>query len=497
MEVKDLKPAIVWQIFDQITKVPRPSGKLEKIREWLVNFAKEHNLEYKVDSTGNVAMFRPAAPGFENVPTTILQGHMDMVAEKGAGSKHNFETDPIETIVDGEWVRANNTTLGADDGMGLAIALAALTDPDLKCGRLEALATVDEETGLTGASEIKADMLDGKYLLNLDSEDDGIITIGCAGGVVTVAKFDLDMDMAPRDRQGALDLKGKPYNYFKIVIEKLHGGHSGTDINVGYACSTRLIARLLWRIGQEMEYALASIDAGNLHNALAHAATAIVGVKDADKEKFAVVLNQFKADVENEYKHTEKNMEITCESTYAPERVIDDKLVKRLVAAVFAAPHGVASMSLEVEGLVETSTNLASVKMHEDYIQIEQFSRSDVDSRKDEIAGRIEALYRLAGAKEVVSEGSYRGWAPNAESHLLKMSVEQWEGLYGVKPKVEAIHAGLECGLFLNANPDLDMISYGPTLKDVHSPVECCHIPAVQKGWDFTVAMLNTIAKEG
>ncbi len=486
MEVKDLKPARVWKIFDAITKVPRPSGNLDKIREWLVGFAKEHNLEYKVDETGNVAMFRPAAPGFENAKGVVLQGHMDMVAEKLPTSNHNFLTDPIETrIVDGEWVFANGTTLGADDGLGLAIALAALTDPDIKCGALEALATVDEETGLTGATNIKADMLQGDYLLNLDSEDDGVITIGCAGGVVTPVLFDYKPEAAPAD-----------LTYFCIKLGKLMGGHSGSDIDKGLASATKQMARILYMLGKKINYRLASVNAGNLHNAIARDAEAVVGVKPADKEALITVVNTLAADIKDEYKRSEPHIELTVESVDAPATVIDESTAKRLVAACFAAQHGVYHMSQEVEGLVETSTNFASVKTGADTIYIEFFSRSSTESSKEELALQIEALFTLAGAKEVKYEGSYQGWAPNTDSRLLKLAVAQWEHLYGVEPKVEAIHAGLECGLFLKVAPHMEMISYGPTLKDVHSPRECCHIPAVQKGWDFTVALLKAIAAD-
>lgn len=485
MTIKDLKPQNVWSIFEQITKVPRPSGHLDKIREWLVNFAKENNLEYKVDNVGNVAIFRPAAPGFENAKGVVLQGHMDMVAEKAATSNHNFLTDPIETIVDGEWLKANNTTLGADDGIGVAMALAVLTDKDLKCGPLEALVTVDEETGLTGALGMTKEMLQGSYLLNLDSEDDGIITMGCAGGVVSCITLDYTPQEVPAD-----------LTYFEIKIGKLHGGHSGSDIHLGYACATKQIARLLYRLGKEIDFELASINAGNLHNAIAHEGTAVVGVKAADKEKLAVIVNQFKADVEGEYKNIEKEIEITCHSTDKPAQIIDKDTATRVIEALFAAPHGVSAMCHDIDDLVQTSTNLACVKTLADKkeIYIEQFTRSSIESQKFELAHQIEATYKLAGAREVREEGSYQGWEPNLDNHILKVAVESWEKLYGVKPIVNAIHAGLECGLFMKVRPDMDMISYGPTLQNVHSPKERCHIPAVQKAWDFTIDILKQVA---
>ncbi len=486
MTVKELKPTIVWSIFDQITQVPRPSGRLDKIREWLVNFAKEHNFEYKVDAVGNVAMFRPAAPGYENAKKIVLQGHMDMVAEKMPSSNHDFDNDPIETRIEDDWVYANDTTLGADDGIGLAMALAALIDPDLKCGAIEALATVDEETGLTGAANIQPDMLVGDYLLNLDSEDDGVITMGCAGGVESLVYFDYKPEEAPKDLE-----------YCAVKIGKLHGGHSGSDINRGFASATKQIARFLWRLEQKMDYRLASVNAGNLHNAIARDATAIVGVKAACKDDFMAVVREFEADIKEEYKRTEPNLEVTCEAVAAPACVIDQDTAHRIISAAFIAQHGVYSMSMEIDGLVETSTNFASIKTLEDKktIYVELFTRSSLESRKFELMHQIEAVFKLAGAREVISEGSYQGWAPNLDNKILKIAVEQWKKLYGVEPVVEAIHAGLECGLFLKVCPHMDMISYGPTLENVHSPQERCHIPAVQKSWDFTVEILKSVAE--
>ena len=328
-------------------------------------------------------------------------------------------------------------------------------------------------------------MLDGDYLLNLDSEDDGVITIGCAGGLVSIATFDYTEIDAPKDR-----------TFFELKLQHFHGGHSGTDINAGYASATKLIARLLWTIKRDIDFTLASIDAGNLHNAIAHNAKAVIGINPADKEKLSVIFNTFAAEVKNEYKHTEKTVELSLESVDTPATAIDDDTACRVISAVFAAPHGVYSMSLEMPGLVETSTNLASVKMRPDHkIVVEGFHRSAVESRKIELTNQMETVFRLAGAT-VTNEGGYQGWEPNTNSHILNIAVDCWEKLYGVKPTVEAIHAGLECGLFLKVCPHMDMISYGPTLRDVHSPAERCHIPAVQKGWDFTVAILNAVAAE-
>ena len=484
MTIKDLKPARVWNVFDQITQVPRPSKKEGKIREWLINFAKENKLEYKVDEIGNVAMFRPAAPGFENAKGIILQAHMDMVCEKNKDSKHNFDTDPIETIIDGEWVRANGTTLGADDGMGVAIALAVLTDPAIIAGPLEGFFTVDEETGLTGASNVGEGMLKGDYLLNLDSEDDGIITMSCAGGMDTLATFEYKPLDAPQD-----------LIYFNLKLTGMNGGHSGTDINTERACATRQVARMLYDL-RVIDYELATIDAGNLRNAIAREGEATIGIKPCDKEKLSAAFNEFAAMVKEEYKISEPNFKAIITSVDAPAKIINKADAERIVNTLYVAPHGVQSISLEVEGLVETSTNLSSIKMHEEgIIEIVTSQRSAVGSRKMDTAHRVETIFKMGGGKVRHTDG-YQGWAPNKNSKILKTAIRIWKGLYGVEPKVEAIHAGLECGLFLKVNPNLDMISYGPTLRNVHSPSECCHIPAVQKAWDFTLGIIEDVKNE-
>ena len=484
MTLKDLKPELIFGIFDQITKVPRPSKKEGKIREFLIDFAEKNGIEYKTDETGNVVMTKPATPGYENAPKVVLQGHMDMVCEKNGNVEHNFETDPIKTVVDGEWVKAEGTTLGADNGIGMAAGLAALVSKDLVHGPIEALFTVDEETGLTGAMNLGKGMISGKYLLNLDSEEDGEICVGCAGGIDTTCTFTYEPVAAPAD-----------LHYVKIDITKLQGGHSGTDINVGRASATKLIARFLWNAAKKFNYKLVSISGGNLRNAIAREANAVIGVASADKEAVRVELNHFIADVENEYKHTEKTMEITLESVAAPASYIDDSTAKALVNALYYAPHGVVSMSMEIEGLVETSTNLASVKMLDgNQILVTTSQRSSVESRKYDIAHQVEAVFSFAGAKVTHGDG-YPGWAPNLESKLLKVAVAAHEQLFGKKPLCNAIHAGLECGLFLKDYPHMEMISFGPTLHNVHSPKEALHIPAVVKFWDLISKILEMIAK--
>ena len=486
MTIKNLKPELVWGIFHEITQVPRPSKKEGKIREWLINFAQKHNLEYKVDEIGNVAMFRPAAPGFENVPGICMQGHMDMVCEKNSDVNHNFDTDPIETIIDGEWVRANGTTLGADNGIGMAAALAALTDPELKAGPLCALCTVDEETGLTGATKVGEGMIRADYLLNLDSEDDGEICMGCAGGRDSNAIFTYTPTPAPQH-----------FTYFCIAFKKFTGGHSGTDINTERASANKVVSRFLYNWMECCpETVLAEIKGGNLRNAIAREAFAVVGVPASKKEALSVALNSYEADLRVEFKRTETTFEVEIASVPAPEVVIDQCTARRVVAALYSAPHGVTYYSKEMEGLVETSTNLGAIKMPgNNTIVVSTLQRSSVESRKADIVGQVVAHFKLAGANVVCDDG-YQGWAPNMDSKILTVAVDAYENLYGEKPKVNAIHAGLECGLFLAKYPHLDMISVGPTMRGVHSPQEKLHIPAVVKYWDLLRGIINAVANK-
>ena len=484
MTIKDLKPQLVWDIFYQITQVPRPSKKEDKIRAFILDFAQKHNLQYKVDDAGNVAIFRPAAPGYENVPAIVMQGHMDMVCEKIPESKHDFDNDPIETIIDGEWMKANGTTLGADNGIGLALAMAALIDPDLKVGPLQALCTVDEETGLTGASNMGPDMINGKYLLNLDSEEDGEICMGCAGGIGTTANFYYTPTPAP---QGLA--------FFRLGVAKLQGGHSGTDINAGRACANKVMARFLWNLGQKLSFTLGSLTGGNLRNAIARDAEAVIGINAKDAHTLSIEFNEYIATVKNEYKHTEPDADFFIESVEAPATCIDSDTAKRLISALYVVPHGVISMSMELEGLVETSTNLSSVKNPEPgNIEVVTSQRSSVESRKLDAAYQVESVFALAGAK-VEHSKAYQGWAPNKNSNILKIAEDLHQELFGVKANVTAIHAGLECGLFLANYPWLDMISFGPTLRGVHSPTEKMHIPAVARCWNLLSAIIRKVAE--
>ncbi|MBQ7824246.1 MAG: aminoacyl-histidine dipeptidase [Bacteroidaceae bacterium] len=484
MRITDLKPELIWHYFDEITKVPRPSKKEEKIRSYLLMFAQEQGLAVKQDKIGNILMSKPASAGCENAPVVTLQSHMDMVCEKNSNTVHNFETDPIETIIDGDWVRANGTTLGADNGIGMAAQLAVLADKNLKHGPVNALFTVDEETGLTGAFNMDDGMIEGKYLLNLDSEDEGQLFIGCAGGIDTTSEFTYSPSMTPDN-----------YLYFKISVKNLLGGHSGGDIHRGRGNANRILARFLWQTSQKYDMVMSSIDGGNLRNAIPREASAVIGIHKNDKEKVRVDLNLYISVIEDELKGIEPNFTMVMEHETEPERCIDRRTTIALINALYACPHGVVSMSRDMEGLVQTSTNLASVKMSgENKIVVATSQRSSVESEKYDIAHRVECVFALAGATVVHGEG-YPGWKPNMESSLLSTAVAAYEDLFGVKPLITAIHAGLECGLFLKKHPQLDMISFGPTLSGVHSPDEKMNIPSVEKFWKHLTAVLEKIAE--
>lgn len=485
MNVKDLNPALVWEIFDAITRVPRPSKKEEKIRAFLLDFAREHGIEAATDAIGNVVMTVPATAGCEQAPTVILQAHMDMVCEKNSDVDHDFENDPIETYIDGEWVRARGTTLGADNGIGMAAALAALIAPDMKHGRLQALFTVDEETGLTGANNLDGSLISGDILLNLDSEDDAQLFIGCAGGIDTTSTFRYTLQPA------------KPgYHFVRLNIRGLNGGHSGSDIHLGRGNANKILARFLWQSMKRYDLVMSEIDGGNLRNAIPREAHAVVGVPDADKEKLRADFNCFIATVEDELRGVDALTGSSMESADAPSQVIDATTVRNLVTALYIAPHGVVAMSRDIKGLVETSTNLASVKMREgNTIVVATSQRSSVESEKYDIAQQVEAVFALAGAEPAHGDG-YPGWKPNMHSHIKDVAVEAYQELFGITPEILAIHAGLECGLFLTKYPHLDMVSFGPTLQGVHSPDERMHIPAVERFWQHLTRILEKVGAE-
>ncbi|MBD5237882.1 MAG: aminoacyl-histidine dipeptidase [Bacteroidales bacterium] len=484
MEIKDLKPELIWKCFDEVTKVPRPSCHEEKIREFLLNFAKENGIDVKTDEVGNVVMSKAATPGHEGAPTVILQAHMDMVCEKNKDVEHDFMKDPIKTYIDGDWVRAKGTTLGADNGIGVAAAMAVMLDKELVHGPIEALFTVNEEIGLEGAQNLGKDMIKGKILLNLDSEDDGEIFVGCAGGIDTTAEFTYKRSFAP-----------KHFKYVRVAVSGLLGGHSGGDIHLGRANANKVIARFIWECSQKWDMTLVAFEGGNLRNAIPREAHAVFGIHTDHHAEMQERLAEYSEEIKKEYAGIEPSMKFEVEEVESPEYCMDSETSLAMVRAIYSAPHGVISMSHDLEGLVETSTNLASVKMPEACkVIVTTSQRSSVETRKNDIAGQVEAHFQLAGAKVTHSDG-YPGWAPNMNSPIMKITAEAYEELFGVKPAIKAIHAGLECGLFLADNPDLDMVSFGPTMTGVHSPDEQVNIPTVDKFWRHLCKVLEKVAK--
>ncbi|MDL2223318.1 aminoacyl-histidine dipeptidase [Bacteroidales bacterium OttesenSCG-928-M11] len=482
MNVKDLEPRLIWGYFDEITRVPRPSKKEEKIVQYLVDFAKKHQLDFKQDDAMNVVIYKPASPGKENLKSVILQSHIDMVCEKNADTEFNFDTDPIQTYIDGDWVKAKGTTLGADDGIGMAAALAILASPDLEHGEIIALFTSDEETGLTGANALDPSFLDADILLNLDSEDWGEFCIGCAGGKNIQGIFEYSLEVPPSN-----------YFWFDVRVSGLNGGHSGSDIHVGLGNANKILNRYLWTLMSETSLYLVEIDGGNLHNAIAREASAKVGVPYGLKERAAVLANIMQADLSLELGYTDKNVKLEIQSSDSPSQCIDQNTTSRLLNTIYALPHGVIGWSHEMENTVETSTNLAAVKMRDgNKIVVLTSQRSSTSSLKTDICNMVNSVFRLAGANVVASEG-YPGWKPNADSPILKVSETIYEEMFGKKPRIYSIHAGLECGLFSEKNPRLDMISCGPTILGAHSPDERMEISTVAKWWSFMLELLKQI----
>ena len=478
MEKNDLKPALVFHYFEEVCRVPRPSKKEEKIRAYLLEFARQHDLPVKVDEAGNVLMSKPATPGMEDRKAVILQSHMDMVCEKNKDTQHDFDTDPIETYVDGEWLRAKGTTLGADNGIGIATELAVLASDDIGHGPVQCLFTVDEETGLTGAFALKEGFMEGDILINLDSEDEGELFIGCAGGAGTTATFPCTMTAAPEG-----------YFFFRVAVKGLTGGHSGDDINKNRANANKLLNRYLTSLMRKYDLRLCEIDGGNLHNAIPREAYAVCAVPMKDKEAVRVDLNIYLAEIENEYAVTEPNLRMELESETPCLKVMDVEQMKRFLLSIYAVHNGVYAMSQDIAGLVETSSNLASIKQEEGCIKVMTSQRSSILSSRVDMSQMVGAAFELGGATVETGDG-YPGWKPNPSSEILRVAVESYKRLFGTEPKVKAIHAGLECGLFLEKYPSLDMVSFGPTLRGVHSPDERMLIPTVDKFWRHLLDVL-------
>lgn len=472
-----MNSAEVLEIFKEITRIPRESGHEERMKAFLQKFASDRNLECRVDEVGNVCIVKEASPGKEDVPALVLQGHQDMVCEKRGGVTHDFSTDPIHYEIEDGWMVAKDTTLGADDGIGVA-AMLALLQSDLPMGKLECVFTVSEETGMDGAFGMKPGFFTGRTLINLDSEDEGQMFIGCAGGLETMANFKYKCeDLAPGNAP------------VRVEIKEGLGGHSGDDINKGRANTIQLMARFLnGELGSGMQ--LIVIKGGNKHNAIAHECEAIIAVPD--REGTIARFNAFAEDIKNEYSKTDPGLKLTAAPFRCTEKPIDSNVALRLIRVLFCCPHGVETMSPDIPGLVETSTNLASVRMRRaGLIEIVTSQRSSTASARRMMAHKVGAAFQLAGAQiEYTSE--YPGWQPNVDSAILHLCVDSYKKLFGCEPEVKAIHAGLECGLFGEKFGDLDMISFGPTLRGVHAPGERLDLASLDKFTDHLVDVVTS-----
>ena len=483
-EIKKLQPERLWFYFTEILKIPRPSKKEEKIIEYLFEFGKKHNLETIQDDILNVLIRKPATRGRENVKSVVLQSHIDMVCEKNSDVVHDFDNDPIEAWIDDGWVKAKGTTLGADDGIGIAAQLAILEAKDIEHGPIECLFTIDEETGLTGAFGLKPGFLKSKILLNLDSEDEGELFIGCAGGKDTLINLSYEKIDVPKN-----------YIAFKINVSGLVGGHSGDDIQKGRANANKLLNRILWYSSNEFGLRISIFDAGNLRNAIAREGFAIVCIPSDYEKDFINYIKDFHNVASSEYKVTEPDLKISYEKTDNPDFLIDEISQDKLINSVYACPHGVIAWSAEIPNFVETSTNLASVKTLENEIIITTSQRSSVESAKEDIGNMVASVFRLTGAKIRHTDG-YPGWTPNPNSEIVDITSKLYKNLFNEEPKVLAIHAGLECGLIGDVYPEMDMISFGPTIKGAHSPDERLKIDTVNKFWDLTLSVLKNIPLE-
>lgn len=482
MNKSDLKPSCVFEQFAKINEIPRPSKREEKIIAYLKEFGESRGLDTKVDETGNVLISKPATKGYEDRETVILQSHMDMVCDKLVDVEFDFDNDAIQTYVDGEWLKAKGTTLGADDGIGVAIELAILDCNDIEHGPIECVFTRDEETGLTGAFGMKGDFMSGSMLINLDSEDEGQFFISCAGGKTTMAKFNFCREDAPAG-----------YFFMKASVKGLNGGHSGDDIEKKRANAIKILARFLYKEQEKMDVRLAQFNSGKMHNAIPRDGVIVFAVPTDMKETVRADWNIFTSEVEDEYHVTEKNMVFGMESADAGQ-VINAQTGRKIIASLQAIDNGVMAMCQDeaLAWMVETSSNVASVQTAENVADIVASHRSNVMSNLENMGNTVKALFQLAGA-EVTQGDGYPAWKMNPDSKLTKIVVDTYKKLFNKEPEVKGIHAGLECGLFSERYANLDMVSFGPTLREVHTPNERLLIPTVQMVWDHLLEILKNI----
>lgn len=484
-QIKDIKPTEVWNIFDQMLQIPRPSKHEEKIQDWAVNFGESLGLETIKDEVGNVIIRKPATPGMENRKGVIFQGHLDMVPQKNNDKQHNFETDPIEAIIEGEWVTANGTTLGADNGIGVSSALAVLASKTIKHGPVEVLLTATEETGMDGAKGLKAGILQGDILLNTDTEDEGTFSIGCAGGVDVVATFKNKLSKKLTKNASA----------FKLKVTGLKGGHSGVDIHLGRGNANKVFFRILKEVNEKIGVSLADIQGGSLRNAIPREAFGLVIVKSKKAKKLEALVTKLAETIKIELENVEPNLTIELEEAEMPKKIMSKSLQKGLTNAVWAAPNDVVRMSDTMPGTVETSSNLAIVKSSKSTVEVSCLVRSFSESAKLALASRLESVFELAGAS-VVIEGSYPGWKPDVNSEILEVMKKLYKKQFKKNPELLAMHAGLECGILGATYTNWDMISIGPTIKYPHSPDEKVNIETVQKYWEFLVNVLENVPEK-
>ena len=476
-----LQPGIVFDCFAEINRIPRPSKREEKMIAFLKAFGEGLGLPTVVDETGNVCISKPATPGYENRKTVILQSHMDMVCEKNKDVDFDFDNDAIQTYIDGEWLRAKGTTLGADDGIGVAMQMAILKSDGIEHGPIQCVFTLDEETGLTGAMGMKGDFMKGDYLINLDSEDEGLIFVSCAGGVRTTATYPFPTVAMPEG-----------YYTFRVGVKGLTGGHSGDDINKKRGNANKILVRFLCQLMEKTDLRLVDIQSGGLHNAIPREGYAICAVPFKEKEQVRIDLNLFAAAVEEEFSVTEKQIQFTLDSQEPAALCLEPERMRRMLLSLHAVYNGVFAMSQDMEKLVETSTNLASIHVEDDKVVVTTSQRSSIGSACQHMAGVVRAAFELGGAEVLTNEG-YPGWKLNPNSEIVKIARESYLSLFGKEPLILAIHAGLECGLFSEKYPGLDMVSFGPTLRGVHSPDERLLIPTVQMVWDHLLDILKRV----
>lgn len=480
-DIRNLEPKPIWGYFSEICQIPHPSKKEKKIIEFMEEFGKKNNLETVVDKVGNVIIRKPATKGMENRKGVIFQAHLDMVPQKNSDKKHDFEKDPIQPVIDGEWVRANGTTLGSDNGIGVSAAMTVLTSANIEHGPVEALFTIDEETGMTGAFNLEKGLLKGDILINLDSEDEGELYVGCAGGIDVSIKKDYTEENSP-----------KGMTAFKVVAKGLRGGHSGVDIHLGRANSNKIMFRFLMQAEADFGIRLAEASGGDLRNAIPRESYSILLVPDKKNKDFEKFTGDYEKIYRAEFAETEPGLSFMAAKADTPSKVMKKEDQFGIIRAIYACPNGVQRMSQAMKGLVETSNNLAIVKCIGGKFEAHNLTRSSVDSAKEATAWKIAAVFHLIDA-EVTLKGSYPGWKPNMESSILNTMSKVYKDMYGKTPEIKAIHAGLECGILGGAYPDLDMISFGPTIRYPHSPDEKVNIASVGKFWDFLVETLKHV----